>query len=347
MKKKIIFISEYIQPPYDEGIKKTAHRFVTALSDYFQLRCICRKGPEFPNSIIKVRTNRLFISRLIRSSFRDFKPDAVVYFPFASSTFFGFLRNFILSGYYPSAANFMIAMQPKPLKPWQGRLVKMMRPGLVLTPSPQHQEDLKSLGIKTSMLPLFTDMNVFKPVANSRIKSELRKKYGIPRHAYVISHVGHLNLSRNLHFLIPLQTDGRQVVVVGSSSTPHDAKGPDSLKNELRRSGILLLDRTIEGIHEIYQLSDLYVFPVEAPEGAIGMPLSVLEARACRLPVLTTPFGGLRRYLQDDNHAIFYANPADFPDVVLQIQGLNRSLFKKTKLSGLNREFIRTISRLV
>jgi glycosyltransferase involved in cell wall biosynthesis len=42
-------------------------------------------------------------------------------------------------------------------------------------------------------------------------------------------------------------------------------------------------------------LADCYVFPVQ-PGDSISMPLSVLEAMACNLPVVTTCFKGLTNF---------------------------------------------------
>ena len=61
--------------------------------------------------------------------------------------------------------------------------------------------------------------------------------------------------------------------------------------------------RTSSDIASYYRAADCYVFPVLSGEGAIALPLSVLEAMACNLPVVSTalrrpahPLPGLKRH---------------------------------------------------
>ena len=49
----------------------------------------------------------------------------------------------------------------------------------------------------------------------------------------------------------------------------------------------------ITHLEEIYALSDCYVFPTTDRRYCVEMPLSVLEAMSCNLPMLTTRFGAL------------------------------------------------------
>lgn len=82
---------------------------------------------------------------------------------------------------------------------------------------------------------------------------------------------------------------GDYPVVVGSSSTPHDA----ALVAELRAGGVRVIDEPVAAIDALYRLADCYVFPAAGETSAIDLPLSVLEAMACDLPVVSTPFGAL------------------------------------------------------
>jgi glycosyltransferase involved in cell wall biosynthesis len=55
--------------------------------------------------------------------------------------------------------------------------------------------------------------------------------------------------------------------------------------------------RVLEGyqprVEELYRLADCYVFPPVSTDHAIAMPLSVLEALASDLPVVSMRFGAL------------------------------------------------------
>ena len=343
--KKIVFISEYLNPPYDEGIKKTVSQLYEILDQRYDVKAICRKGPGEKSNIQAIPANRLFLNMKVRKHIKSFSPDLIIYFPFASSTFAGFLRHFILTRYYAAANNLMIALQPKPLKNWQRHAVKWIKPLTVLTPSPLLKQQLEAMGIKTVLIPLLTDLTVFKPLGTRKRKKTLRAQYGISLDAFVVTHVGHLNHGRNLTSLMPLQTAHVQVVIVGSSSTPEDAIGPASLKAELENKGAIVLDRFIERIEEIYQLSDLYIFPVKNKNSSIGMPLSILEARACGIPVLTTDFGGVKQFLGDDFGGICYSKPEDFVHAVKKIQEKDTSDFTKTAVSKLNEQFYEIIRR--
>ena len=103
--------------------------------------------------------------------------------------------------------------------------------------------------------------------------------------------------------LAPLQRqDGMQVLVVGSSAFGCDRQ----LVERLREQGIRVIDEYLPRVEEVYQLADCYAFPVQAEENAIEVPLSVLEAMACNLPVVATPYGGLSDRLPEGD-GLWYA----------------------------------------
>jgi len=338
----VAFITEYLDPPFDEGIKKTAHNIYLVLKKELNLKVFCRMGNENDPFINVVNVNRLFYSDKIKSSIKKFNPGTIIYLPYSSTTFTSYLRLKIISSYCVNAKTILIALQPKQTKPWQNKLLKHLLPDVGLTPSPDLKKIWDKKKFNNVLLPLFTDLNKFYPLKNSFKKKELRRKYNIPEKAYIISHLGHLNFARNLISLIPLQKAGSQVVIVKSSSTPQDAIGPESIKIQLLENKIIIIDHYIVNVEEIYQLSDLYIFPVIVKSGSIGMPLSILEARACGIPVLTTEYGSIKEKLNSDSDNIFYSDPKKFLNKLINIKE------KKTKcitnsIEKLNSEFLNVL----
>ena len=64
-------------------------------------------------------------------------------------------------------------------------------------------------------------------------------------------------------------------------------------RRDLEAAGVRVLRENLPAIHELYQLADVYLFPVQRADAAMEIPLSVLEAMAVNLPIITTPFGRL------------------------------------------------------
>lgn len=340
--KKVIFITEYINPPFDEGIKKTAYNLFLELDKNYDLKVICRYGFEKDNVHI-IDTNRLFASNKIKSLIKKFNPDSLVYLPFQSSTFASYMRLRLLSLFTKNGNIILIALQPKPLKKWQKMIIKFIKPSFALTPSPVLKEFWDSIHQKSKLIPLLTNLSIFKPLEKNQDKRLLRQKYDLPVDAFIISHMGHLNRGRNLQSLIPVQQKNNQVLIVASSSTPVDAEGEESIEQELNNSGIIILNKYIENIQEVYQLSDVYIFPVVEKNSSIGLPLSILEARSCGIPVITTDFGSVKLFLDTDFGSIFYSDPDKFADSINVIKENSIMNINKTKVSELNQLFYHAI----
>jgi len=105
-----------------------------------------------------------------------------------------------------------------------------------------------------------------------------------------------------------------QVVVVGSTSTPEDAR----VRTELESAGARVI-REFVPVEKFYRLSDCYVFPTVDSEGCVEIPLSVIEALASGVPVVARAFGGLRDFVPAGND-VRYADSDD--DVVAETNAL-------------------------
>lgn len=150
------------------------------------------------------------------------------------------------------------------------------------------------LGKRVHYLKLGVDTRRFCPVEPER-KAELRDKYGIPRDKKVVLHVGHLNVGRNVGTLLSVAPEYHTVLVVSTQTA--DQQDQQLRARLLAKENMTLLDSYLPDIQELYQLADIYLFPVQNPESCIDAPLSALEAAACGVPVVATPYGELKELL--------------------------------------------------
>jgi glycosyltransferase involved in cell wall biosynthesis len=89
-----------------------------------------------------------------------------------------------------------------------------------------------------------------------------------------------------------------EVIIAGSTYNQDDKE----LYKRLVDEGIRIFSEYIPRMEDIYNLADFYIFPVLREDGAIETPLSVLEAMACNLPVITTRFGSLPDTFKEDEY---------------------------------------------
>ncbi len=178
----------------------------------------------------------------------------------------------------------------------------LLKPDLMLIQSKETRTVFEDMGFQTVFLSNGVNTRKFAPVSYDK-KMYLREKYDIDSKGFVVLHVGHILKRRNIQKLKDIQKlHGCQLIIVGSPAFKHEHR----LSNELEQSGITIWKRYFDQIEEIYQLADCYVFPtIYSSRCCIDVPLSVLEAMACNLPVITTRFGGLPDLFEQKDGLIF------------------------------------------
>ena len=84
------------------------------------------------------------------------------------------------------------------------------------------------------------------------------------------------------------------------------------IRDELEESRCLVWTDYFKQIEEIYALADCYIFPEVGKKASIVLPLSVLEAMACNLPVISARFGALPEVFSEGGGLIFADGEEDF-----------------------------------
>lgn len=118
---------------------------------------------------------------------------------------------------------------------------------------------------------------------------------GVP----IALHVGHLRRNRGLDLLVDAKLALGETIEIVVQGSPTFAPDPGVIE-ELTDAGVHVRRDYVPNLADLYRAADLYLFPAR-PElsGAIELPLGVLEALACGLPVLANDFGALGAALGD------------------------------------------------
>lgn len=296
---RAIVVSENMGGRLDEGIRKFATQLMTGLAAHYCDVTGITTESEGTDSIRHVSAGKLFGGSALRNAIADAQPGLIVYVPSASGTLFSFLRARALKRAWPSARVAMVLTQGRRHTAPVRALLRNLAPDAVFCQSSGTMRYLESAGIQARFLPSGVDTQRFQAVA-PEAKAALRAKYGLPDGEFLVLHAGHLLRGRNADLLGRLEWIGRGIMLAGRS-TGLDA----ALKQELEGHGVIVVDRYIEDVEELYQAADCYLFPVREEDSAMEFPLSVLEAMACNLPVVAHPYGGLLMGLEARDGLVF------------------------------------------
>jgi len=297
---KLLLIGDF-SPAMDEGLKNIAHYSASELSK--------------TNTVARFNIKKLCSVENIRC-LASFRPDVIHYF--TGPTLASLILLKIIGLRWRRAKKVVSALHPDSSRLLStSRIFRKMsgilKPDLILVQDSGIKEFFESIGYRTRFLFNGVNTRKFSPVSHGE-KLALRKKMGIDEDKFVLLHVGHLSKVRNIQAFEKLTSEKSQVLIVGSTYMGVD----EALCQSLTRKGCKILKGYHPNINEIYALSDCYVFPVEKTN-SIFMPLSVLEAMSCNLPVITTRFDGLTSAFIQGGGMFFEDEPGRYPEIISRV----------------------------
>ena len=166
-------------------------------------------------------------------------------------------------------------------------------------------------------IPNGIDTDLFRP-ANTREKINLREKLHLPITDTLVLFTGRLIRGKGVEYLldawqrIASKRKGIHLVLVGSGSG-EQANCEDELRSFVIKHGLqesVTFAGWAEKVYEYLQACDLFVFPTEYE----GFGLSLVEAMACRLPVIASNVGGIPKIIHHPEDGIL-VEPKN-PDVL-------------------------------
>ena len=282
----MIILSNCLTKTADEGCRKVACSLIGRIKKAQPKTTVVTYESGRGLGDMHLKVNKLMLSgKLFRLLKR--KKEPLLYVPAPAKMRAAVIRIFLLSLFARWGLQVIMVMA-FPLDRLSGFLLRKSGARVITLSRDAWEHYRKVIGDQAVYLKTGVDTEKFCPV-DSRQKDALRKKYGIPPGKLVALHVGHLKTERNVEQLLKLDEKWHSVLAV---STLTAAEQNEELRRRLEESeNITLIDWYLPNVEELYQLADVYLFPVVQTHKCIDIPLSALEAAACGIPVVTTPYG--------------------------------------------------------
>ncbi len=322
---KILFTTEELSSTPSEGLLVFVMHLCRFLRAKGALTALHATGtPENGFRSLKILSRKTLLSRELLRFFKREKHDIVIYIPSSGITGFGLGRAALLR-HFSKTPTILIGLQERSVGLVHTVASQFQGPELILSPSQILRDRLDRLGFVTDFIMPGYDDSCFKPIADSE-HSGLRRKYSIPEDRYIVLHVGHIKESRNMQAFLKYREWGDDIQPVIKCGDVDPA-----WRDRLRRAGIIVIDEFLRDVHELYQAADCYLFPVYSPTGALEFPLSVIEAMACNLPVLSTRFGALTEVIEEGDGFYYFDKTAEIDGKLAELRNLAPATANKVK----------------
>lgn len=291
----MIILSNCLTQTADEGSLKVANSLIKRIKKLHSETTVVSFERRSPLSDRHMEINKLLLNRewirLVRT-----KKEPVLYVPFPTRMLPMAVRIFLLTCYARQGVQVILAMESK-LNTLSKILLKMSGAKVWAISRPSYETYRSFLGEQAGYLKAGVDTERFSPVEREE-KFRLKKKYGLEPDRPVVLHVGHMKAGRNIGQLLKLEEDW-QILLVTSTLTVSE-RDEELRQSLMARSNVTLIEDYCPQIQELYQLADVYFFPVTEAGNCIDVPLSALEAAACGIPVVATDYGELRELVQEE-----------------------------------------------
>ncbi len=285
----MIILTNCLTKVVDEGGMKVACSLAKHIKAADASVTVVSCGPEAVECDVHLPANKLMLNPRL-GLFLHRRNENVLYIPAAARMLPTALRIAMLSVYTGGKLQTVLVMK-SPIGRMAGFLLELFRAKIVALSEESYQHYRAVIGPRAKRLRTGVDTARYQPVDAAQ-KAALRAKYGIPADRRVVLHVGHLTEGRNLSHLLSI--DPKYHVILVASTYAQNVKDEALRAQLLARDNVTLIHRYVPAIEEIYQLSDVYFFPVVREQCCIDVPLSALEAAACGLPVVATNYGELK-----------------------------------------------------
>lgn len=337
----MLILSNSLSVAADEGSLKLATNIVKRIKQQnSDGTFVVSFNRETDISDVHIELNKFHISKQLVSIIKNHNY-RLLYIPFPASSFSMAIRIFMLSLFARKGLQVCLIRQYD-MSRLTALIINLSRAQIVVFS--KKACDFYRKIVNNHILYLKSGVNTqkFTPVSSEKVK-ELKTKYGFNPDVPIILHVGHMKDGRNISKLMDID-EKYQVLLV--TSTLSKERQNENLKNKLLScSNIRIMDNFIPNIEEIYQMCDLYFFPVVQMGHCIDIPLSCLEAAACDKPVITTDFGEMQEFVE--KNGFYFINDLNKENINRAIEYVISEYDCGSRDSVLEYDFDNSINRLV
>lgn len=288
----MLILTNCLTETADEGCLKTANSIVKRIKAVQPETKVVSYERRSAVTDVYVKSNKLLLTRDIIKILRKCNQD-VLYIPFPARSQATALRIFTLCLFAPKKVKVLFS-QITDVSLLAGILFRICGADFIVLSDDTCKKFEPIAGKKrVKRIKAGVQTDKFVPVT-PQTAAELKVKYGLLPDRPVVLHVGHLNEGRNVVQLMKI-SEKYQVLLVTSTLTK-DEQDLQLKARLLGCSNIKIIEDFLPEIQEIYQLSDVYFFPVEQEGKCIDSPLSCLEAASCNKPIVTTDFGEMKEF---------------------------------------------------
>lgn len=227
-----------------------------------------------------------------------------------------------MSGGYASAYRKLPPIVGMAFRKWIDRRNKTLKQAsaFVAISKPVAREFEECGAEKIHHIPNGIDSDLFKPVGDRR---SLRVKLGLPIDGTIAVYSGKLNQGKGLTNLLAAWDQVRagrkdlHLVLVGSGGG-QSLSCEDELRSLVRERRLpVTFTGYVGNVHEYLQAADIFILPSLNE----ALPMSVLEAMSCGLPVVATRVGGIPEIISNMENGIL-VEPANPDQLAAEIESL-------------------------
>ena len=170
-----------------------------------------------------------------------------------------------------------------------GSALRLLRPARIAVSRTVAEAARTRTGLRFTLVANGVDCGIYHP----REKAEARKALGLPLDRTIIGAAGRLEHVKGFDRLVDAAShlpDDMLVVIWG------DGSEAGALQQRIDRLGLrqrVLLAGRSDRLDQVYPALDVFCLPSRAE----GLPLSIIEAQACGIPVVASDVGGGREGL--------------------------------------------------